>query len=146
MPPKAPPLAENGDTKITNAVRLAQIEQQLVFLNGAINTLGDKIDNTENTRGINLLEYVKQHGEVVADAKEANKKVDALKIEFYASKLDTDDSFEVLEKRFDDWDDKIGPLLTVHKVLVWVTIFFASSIGLLLWGIFTHTVSLSFVK
>lgn len=140
------PSTENGDTKLTNAVRLGLIEQQLSSMNETLKSLANKIDKTEDTRGLNLLDYVKQHSDVVADARDANRKIDTLRTEFNASEMDTSDAFEELEKRFDDWDEKISPLLTAHKILVWVTIFFASSIGLLLWGLFTHTVVLSFTK
>lgn len=146
MTDKSTSQTENGDTKLTNAVRLGLIEQQLGSVNETLRALANKIDRTEDTRGLNLLEYVKQHGDVVADARDANRKIDALRTEFNASEMDTNDAFEELEKRFDDWDSKISPLLTAHKILVWVTIFFASSIGLLLWGLFTHTVALSFTK
>lgn len=146
MPTKAIPPVENGDTKLTNAVRLGLIEQQLGFLTNSIETLGDKIDKTEDTRSANLLDYVRQHSDVVAEVKSANNKVDTLRTKFDISETSIIDKFEVVDKRFDDWETKINPLLTAHKILVWVTIFFASSIGLLLWGIFTHTVAISFIK
>ena len=144
--PESTTPTENGDTKLTTAVRLGLIEQQLGSMNETLKTLANKIDKTEDTRGLNLLDYVKQHSDVVADARDANRKIDLLRTEFNASETDTAVAFEALEKRFDDWDNKISPLLTAHKILVWVTVFFASSIGLLLWGLFTHTVALSFTK
>jgi septation ring formation regulator EzrA len=132
--------------KSKNAVRLGKIELQLGYLTDSIKTLSIQIEKTENTRNESLLNYVQEHSKVVNNCAENTKDLNSLRTEFDASLNNTVENFSTFEKRIDDWDKKISPLLTAHKVLVWVAIFFASSIGLLLWGIFTHTVSVIFTK
>jgi hypothetical protein len=138
-------ISENGD-KLTTAVRLGQIEVQLGYLTDSIKSLGIQIERTETTRSASLLEYVQAHSKIVADCKDNTEDLQSLRTEYEASLIDAAQSFTVINKKISDWGEKINPLLTAHKILVWVAIFFASSIGLLLWGIFTHTVSLIYTK
>jgi len=155
-----------ANVKVTNIERLANIEAQTDYIAKSLDTLTAQLAKTEEQRVTNLIEYKIQHEKVVEAAVSAAKKADdaekaairkAEEIEKASTKEITEvkKSFNVLEndvkdrigetvKMVNELKDKISPLLVAHKILVWVTIFFASSIGLLLWGIFTHTISVMF--
>jgi hypothetical protein len=137
--------------------RLIQIETQTDYIAKSMDILTSQFTKTEEQRVANLIEYKIQHERVVESAIQASKKADLVETAANREITEVKRSFTTLEtevkdrinetiKIVDDLSDKIDPLLSAHKILVWVTIFFASSIGLLLWGIFTHAVTIVYNK
>jgi len=147
-------------------VQLGKIQTQTDYIAKSVDTLSSQLAKTEEQRIANWIEYKIQHERVVESAMAAAKKAeeaeglacqksDELEKNTGEKITEVRRSFLVLEteanakigemtKLVNDLKEKISPLLVAHRILVWVTIFFASSIGLLLWGIFTHTVAITF--
>jgi hypothetical protein len=133
---------EATDSSLSTVDRLARIETRLDFLVDSVASLSEQIRDSDEAREANWLEYLKNHADVTSTVKSNTQKISALE----SSSTNLASSIEGLKELhcsdIDRLDDELAPIKTMHKVLIWVSIFFATSIGGLIWALLTHTVEL----
>ncbi len=121
--------------------RLSTIEAQTTYIVKQVDNLIEQFAAAEKTRADNLVEYKVQHASVVGQCN--STAADLKKLEDKVKDIVKEDGIiDTIKKNISALDDRIAPLLTAHKILVWVAIFFGTSLGVLVWGIITHTVSI----
>ena len=125
--------------------RLSTIEAQTTYIVKQVDALIAQFAAAEKIRADNLVEYKVQHASVVSQCNDTE--ADLVKLETRVNEIVKEDGvIDTIRKSISTLDDKIAPLITAHKILVWVAIFFGTSIGVLVWGIITHTISVIYNK
>jgi hypothetical protein len=166
MPPtrSAKPKIETSDE--IDAKTLGRIEAQLDYLITGVDKLTTQFAKAEDSRASNWVEYRTAHTQLAMQCEAHERRLcsteeeitelmsntesafdgaeKAVKDEFTKIREATDTRFGAFSKLITDLDNKISPLLFAHKILVWVSIVLGTSIAALLWGIFTHTIAITF--
>lgn len=143
-PPKTRISKDENVEVVETAERLARIETQLTYLNTSWTTISKQITDSETERNKQWLEYTKSHSEVVNTSTGNTQKIASLESTVNNLAMTVSDLKDLHEEDVNDINNKIDPLLTMHKVLIGVSIFFASSMGALIWAILTHTIVLTY--